>query len=200
MLYFQNGDPETLVKIALNEYSKEQQAKFMAAWEHLQKDPQAFMSGLVFDAEVSSNALNKSVEQQRALAVFGQVDQFYQRMIQLSQSIGGALADPVMSRLFLLMVKGYRKAMGTFLDAMDVKDQEVLNPDTLDKLLEQVTTVDPQGQTIPGTGGSSPANASSPASVAGGNAEGNAGGPQPQSAPGRAAPGGTRPAGDTGAK
>ena len=141
MLYFQNGDPEVLVDIALNNGDKEQRAKFFAAWDFMHQTsegrngPQEFMSGLVFDAEVSSNALNKSVEQQRALAVFGQVDQFYQRMIQLSQSIGGAMADPVMQRLFLLMVKGYRKAMGTFLDAMDVKDQEVLNPDTLDKLL-----------------------------------------------------------------
>jgi hypothetical protein len=200
MLYFQNGDPEVLVDIAINDGSKEQRGKFLAAWEALQAEPQAFMSGLMFDAEVSSNALNKSVEQQRALAVFGQVDQFYQRMIQLSQSIGGAMADPVMQRLFLLMVKGYRKAMGTFLDAMEVKDQEVLNPDTLDKLLSEVTTVDPQGQTIPGTGGNPAPNGSSPASVAEGNVAAEAGGPQPQSAPSRPGPGTNRPAGDTGAK
>ena len=200
MLYFQNGDPEILVDIALNEGSQEQRAKFIAAWTALQAEPQAFMSGLMFEAEVSSNALNKSVEQQRALAVFGQVDQFYQRMIQLSQSIGGAMADPVMQRLFLLMVKGYRKAMGSFLDAMEVKDQEVLNPDTLDKLLSQVTTVDPQGQTIPGTGGGGQPSGSSPASVAGGNIDPNGGGPQPQSAPGRPGPGTNRPAADTGAK
>lgn len=201
MLYFQNGDPDTLVDIALNEGSVEQREKFFVAWEVLQQDPQAFMSGLFFDAEVSSNALNKSVEQQRALAVFAQIDQFYQRMIQLSQAIGGALADPVMQRLFLLMVKGYRRAMGTFLDAMEVKDQEVLNPDTLDKLLSQVTSVDITGQTVPGTGGATgAANGSSPASVAQGNAGGMEGGPQPVSPESRPAPGGARPAADFGAK
>jgi hypothetical protein len=198
MLYFQNGDPEILVDIALNEGSVEQRSKFMEAWEILQEDPQAFMSGLVFDAEVSSNALNKSVEQQRALAVFGQIDQFYQRMIQLSQAIGGALADPIMARLFLLMVKGYRRAMGTFLDAMEVKDQEVLNPDVLDKLLAQVTSVDVSGQTPPGTAGA--ANGSSPATVAQGNAAGVGPGPQPIEAEGRPGPGASRPAADSGAK
>lgn len=193
MLYFQNGDPEVLVNIAINE--AEEREKFLITWDLLQETPNELIAGLFFEAEVSSNALNKSVEQQRALTIFGQIDQFYQRLIMMAQAIGGALLDPVMRNLFLLMVKGYRRSFGMFLDAIEVKDQEILNPKMLEELLQEVTSVEATGQA-----GATGNVASSPAAVALGNAAGQAGGDQPIQAEGRPGPGAGRSAGDSGAK
>jgi len=161
MLYYQNGDVNVLATQAVVGLSDQpedvdvEMEAFRTTWDTL--SPDEIMTGISLQAEVSSNALNRQAQRQEALALFAQVDAFYQRVTQLASAIGGSLADPVMSQLFLLMTKGFRRIMSMVLDTFDVKDQEALNPD-IEKLMSEVTSVPSDGQTPGGqAGGSNPA-------------------------------------------
>lgn len=187
MLYFQNGNVEKMAEIAAIE--PEDVPKFTMAWEAA--NPADVLEFLTFKAEVSSTALNRQAQRQEGLALFAQIDQFYQRMIQLSSFIGGAVQDPVMRELFLLMAKGYERSMSKILDTMDVKNQKDFNPDTFIKLLEQVETVDANANAQSGTSSGS----SNPGQQAQGilAAPGQTG--QPNEAPARPGAGSERAAG-----
>jgi hypothetical protein len=148
LLYFQNGDKEILADQAIigvdddpEQLDIEREA-FLTTWDTMESDD--LFNGLNITAEVSSNALNRQAQRQEALALFQQVDQFYQRVTQLAAAIGGSAADPVMQQLFLLMTKGFRRVMAMVLDTFDVKDQEALNPD-IEKLIKGVTSVPVEG-------------------------------------------------------
>jgi hypothetical protein len=160
LLYYQNGDKDLLATqaiIGLSEDAEEievEEEAFRQAWDTIPADE--ILHGVSLTAEVSSSALNRQAQRQEALALFAQIDQFYQRVTQLAAAIGGSLADPVMSQLFLLMTKGFRRVMGMVLDTFDVKDQNSLNPD-IEKLIKEVSSVPVEGGGAPQGGGSNPA-------------------------------------------
>jgi hypothetical protein len=171
LLYFQNGDKDTLAAqavVGMSDTPDEIDAEidaFGIIWDSLSADD--IMNGVNLTAEVSSNALNRQAQRQEALALFQQVDQFYQRVTQLAGAIGGSAADPVMQQLFLLMTKGFRRVMAMVLDTFDVKDQESLNPD-IEKLIQQVSSVPAQQPGGPQAGQSGASNpAQEAAAVAG---------------------------------
>lgn len=156
MLYFQNGEVNEMAEMAAIE--AEDVPKFVMAWNNaVPEDVQKF---LTFRAEVSSSALNRQAQRQEGLALFAQIDQFYQRLISMSSFIGGAQGmDPALMDMFLLMTKGYQRSMSKVLDTFDVKDQKDFNPDSLINLISRVTTVDANANATAGAsqGSSSPA-------------------------------------------
>ena len=181
ILYLQNGDPFKLAKVAAYEAGDEE--KFPLVWA--QVSPELLRQKLVLRPEISSNSLNQSSLQQRALTLYGQLDAYYQRMVQLAQGIGAAQADPAMRELFMLMAKAGQRLIARVLDSYDERNQEELNPD-LTKILSEVSTVEVT------TGGSQPSNQagrSTPASAAQGMASGQNPTNQPTEAIGRPAAG-----------
>jgi hypothetical protein len=150
-LYYQNGDPEKLAKVAaIDEGDKD---TFIAAFASVPFDD--FQDYITLRPEISSNSLNRNTQLQKSLALFGQVDAYYQRITGLANAIGGSLQDPVMSQLFILMAKGFHRVMTQVLDAFEVKDQETLGPD-MSELIQGVTSVPVTGETG-NQGASSPA-------------------------------------------
>jgi hypothetical protein len=201
LLYFQNGDKDLLATqavIGLSENPDEVTAEedaFKILWDEMPAD--ALFDGIALTAEVSSNALNRQAQRQEALALFQQVDQFYQRVTQLAGAIGGSAADPVMQQLFLLMTKGFRRVMAMVLDTFDVKDQEALNPD-IEKLIQGVQSVPIDPAQGGGQAGPPQAGASNPAQEAAAVA-GQAGQvTNAGTAPNRPVAGGQRPPNTTG--
>lgn len=187
MLYYQNGSVTEMAEMAA--IDAEDIPKFTLAWETA--EPEDVLEFLTFRAEVSSQALNRQAERQEGLALFAQVDQFYQRLIQMASFVGGAMQDPALRDMFLLMTKGYQRSMSKILDTFDVKNQKDFNPDTLVELIENVQTIDAAA----GGGSASSSGASSPANQAQAIL-GNASEPvQPSEAEARPGAGGGRAAG-----
>jgi hypothetical protein len=181
-LYFQNGDPETLAKVAaINEGDED---KFIAAFSAVEFDD--FQDFITIRPEISSDTLNRNTQLQKSLALFGQVDAFYERITALANAIGGSLQDPVMSQLFIMMAQGYHRVMADVLDAFEKKDQETMNPD-FSKIIQGVTSVPVTGETGGDQGASSPAQEAQAITAGQGEQPG-------QVAPlGRPAAGGNRP-------
>lgn len=205
MMYFQNGDPEKLAKVAVTTSGgperteeviqginpEEEKKLFIAAWNAA--DPNELMEQISLKAEVSSNAFNRATQRQEALALFAQFDAFVMKMIELANLIGGSLADPHMRNLLLFFVKGYRRAMSKVLDTMDIKDQEVFNPQTLEDLIKEVNSVP-----IDGAAGAPGATGSTPAGQAQGLAAQGDGVTNPGEAPNRPVAGAPRANGELG--
>lgn len=190
MLYFQNGNVDQMAEMAAIE--PEDVPKFTMAWESAL--PQDVLEFLTFRAEVSSSALNRQAQRQEGLALFAQIDQFYQRLMQMSSFVGGAVQDPTMREMFLLMTKGYQRAMAKVLDTFDVKNQKDFNPDVLIELMERIETVDAAAA---GAGGAGPSQGSpGPAQQAQGILANPTESGQPNEAPDRASAGSPRAAGD----
>jgi hypothetical protein len=189
MLYFQNGNVDDMAELAAIE--PEDVPRFVMAWQAA--NPKDVLEYLTFRAEVSSAALNRQAQRQEGLALFAQIDQFYQRLIQMSSFVGGAAQDPALKELFLLMTTGYQRSMSKVLDTFDVKNQKDFNPDTFIKLLEGVQTIDAQQA----TGGSAGASQgpTGPAQQAQGILESPTEAGQPNEAPARPGAGSERAAG-----
>lgn len=156
MLYFQNGDMNAMANMAAIE--TEDVPKFVTAWGAA--SPQDVLEFLTFRAEVSSSALNRQAQRQEGLALFAQIDQYYQRLIQMASFVGGAQnMDPAFLDMLALMLKGYERSMSRVLDTFDVKNQKDFNPDSLIKLVSQVQTIDANANATAGAsqGSSSPA-------------------------------------------
>lgn len=187
LLYAQNGDPATLAAVA--EAEKGEAAAFQLALAAV-TDPRnhdRLLKSIDLDAEVSSNAFNRSTQRQEALLLFQQLQQYYLQVIQLANSIGAALADPVMQELFVNMFNAFRRMWTKILDTFDVKDQEELNPD-VGRLVANITTVEAQ-PTNGQSGGEASGELSSPGEAALGAAT-NQGQPAGPAAPeGRPQPG-----------
>lgn len=187
MLYFQNGDAAKLAEVAATEEAD--RALFLKA--HASVDADLFRSKIVVRPEVSSNSLNRSVQRQEKLALFALVQDYYGKIVQLANAIGGAQDDPVMKELFLTFAKGGRRVFRSVLDTFDEKNQDELNPDFA-KMLKEVTSVE---VVIGGPGETS--RRSNPANAAADLVANQAGFVGPEAAPGRPAPGLTRIPGDT---
>ena len=156
MLYFQNGSVEKMAQMAA--INQEDVPSFVMAWSAAQ--PQDVLDFLTFRAEVSSSALNRQAQRQEGLALFAQIDQYYQRLIQMASFVGGAQnMDPAFLEMLSLMLKGYERSMSRVLDTFDVKNQKDFNPDSLINLIQKVTTIDANANATAGSssGSSSPA-------------------------------------------
>jgi hypothetical protein len=179
-LYYQNGDGETLAKAAA--VNATDVDRFLHLFDAISFDE--FQEEITIRPKISSATLNKNTQLQKSLALFAQVDAYYERVTKMANAMGSAMQDPVMQQLFLLMTKGYHRSMKSVLDAFDVRDQEAMNPD-MSKLVRGVTSVEVTGETQEGS--------SSPAQEAQGVVAGQGEQPGQLSQLGRPIAGGNRP-------
>lgn len=183
MLYYQNGDVNALAKVAAFEDGDED--RFLAAYASI--EPKDLLDKIALSANVSSSVLNRQVQRQEALVLYSQVDAAYQRIMMLANMVGGAIQDPAMRELLLLMAKGIQRLTGRVLDTFEIKDQDELNPSSIVKLLEGVTSVEVEAE---GGGGEPTGGLSDPAQAAAGLASNAApGGIAEAAPPGRPTPG-----------
>ena len=154
-------DAETLAKVAAFKDGDEE--SFIAAYAAV--EPKDLLDKVVLSANVSSSVLNRQVQRQEALVLYAQVDAAYTRIMNLANLVGGAIQDPAMKQLLLLMAKGIQRLTGKVLDTFEIKDQDELNPDSLVELLEGVTSVEVEAE----GGGGAEAGRSDPAQAASGS-------------------------------
>ena len=165
-LYFKHGNIDKMAKAASIDDDTDIKL-FIQAWSEVDEDD--FMDGLTINPEVSSTSLNKNVKRQEALVLYQQVTQAYDKLIQLAQMVGQAMADPIMKELFVQYARGTQRLLARVLDTYEIKDQKELNPD-LTELIRRVTSVEVStgGSTVAGGGGSE---SSSPGQAAQGLAQ-----------------------------
>jgi hypothetical protein len=144
--------------------------------------PEEIRRKVVVNAQVSTQNLNRSIRRQESLALFGQVQQYYEQVIRLVQAIQTS-QDPALVSLLKAMLRGGRQVMRNFYSTFDIKDQDDLNPD-FETLAEDVTEV----PLVPPTPGQS--NQVSAATAA---LEGQGAAAGPINPPGRPEPGFERP-------
>lgn len=179
VLYAQNGDPAKLAQVAAVEV--EDRELFQKALAAIPLD--AMADSLVIDPDVSSDSLNRQARRQEALALDAQNNDFWMRINNLMNLIGGALQDPIAKAIYLAQAAGYLRLYKRVLDTFEERDQREILPDALIKLLEGVTSVEANA---PGAGGEA-AVGSSPAEASQGlvTQEGPAAGPvAPEGRPG----------------
>lgn len=196
-LYFQNGNPDELAKIAASKEGDEE--KFKLAFNAIPVED--FHKFIKLETQVSSGNLNRAIQRQEKLALFAQVEEFYEKVTLLAQAIGQAKTggvspeggeippDPAMESLFMAMARGGNRLMAQVLDTFDVKQQDDLNPDFLSILEEVQSGIAQAGEGNPGR--------SNPGQQAGALAGDPSGQPQPNEAPGRPSAGNPRVPGPT---
>jgi hypothetical protein len=99
--------------------------KLIEAWRSMA--PESIRRMLKVKAQASSDNLNRSLQRQENMALFGQLEAYYQKLLQVVQLMG-MNQDPALRQILLAFLNAGRRLTGKILDSYDIKDQEDLNP------------------------------------------------------------------------
>jgi hypothetical protein len=83
---------------------------------------------LKFQAQTSTQNLNRSVKREEALTLFGTLQGFYEQINNLALLMSQS-PDPTFRTLFEAMAQGYHKSLARFLATFDGINMDELNPD-----------------------------------------------------------------------
>jgi len=155
-------------------------------WDTL--TPEQIFKHLVIEAQASTQNLSKTVQRQEALALFGQVEVYYERVLQIARLVVQS-QNPVFTELLQKMLRGGHQVMERFLDSFEIHNQGDLNID-FEKVMEEAGGT----QGIPDFGDANTGRSNQVQAALGAVSElGQAAGPV--NPPGRPEPGQSRPTG-----
>jgi len=177
-LYVQFGNPRRYEHVL-----GEQGAEMLAnVWANAPL--RTLMSRTTIRARISSQNLNRQIRREESMAMFGQAEQYYGRLLELYQ-LWVATQDPAGKELLASMMRGGRQIMQHFWDSYDFQDQDDVNPD-VERITQEASIGLPAIQGSQ-TGGSNQVQAAMREVAAGGGPGG------PINPPNRPEPGFTRP-------
>lgn len=130
-LYAQFGFPENVLK----GLQGDEEGELVAAVIRTMADND-LQNKVVIRAQASTQNLNRSVQKQEALAMFGQLQSLYEQVLGLAQIVSQSPSNEL-RELALTMSKGYHEAARRIFNSFDIKDQTNINPD-LGTILEVI--------------------------------------------------------------
>lgn len=183
-LYVQFGNPRRYVDV-IGEQGVE---TLTSVWANMPL--RKLMDRTAIRARISSQNLNRQVRREEAMAMFGQTEQYYGRVLEMYQ-LWVATQDPAGKELLATMLRGGRQIMQNFFDSYDIQDQKNVNPD-VEQIVQEASIGLPAIQGNAQTGGSNQVQAAMREVTGGGGPAG------PVNPPNRPEPGFNRPSQEVG--